>query len=71
VVLPDLPIAVLTQPVDSGDSATLRAYFAHALHEGQQHTIALGYAPLPGLVVRALDARLDQLEPRQPRASRP
>jgi phosphate transport system substrate-binding protein len=192
VVLPDLPISVLTQPVNSGDSATLRAYFAHALpagagpqpawtgkveadplaliesvrridgaiayldaaqarrtdlfiasvrnrdgafvqpamrsithaavgvrlpddfrasivdargleayplasfthavisvrlpetrrrtvldflrwvlHEGQQHTIALGYAPLPGLVVRALDARLDQLEPRHPRASSP
>jgi phosphate transport system substrate-binding protein len=68
------PIASFTHAVISARLPETRrrsvlGFLRWVLHEGQQHTNALGYAPLPGLVVRALDARLDQLEPRQARAS--
>jgi phosphate transport system substrate-binding protein len=62
--------AVISVRLPESRRRTVLDFLRWVLHEGQQHTIALGYAPLPGLVVRALDARLEQLEPRQHRASR-
>lgn len=40
----------------------LFALLRWALRDGQRETPALGYAPLPGLVARALEARLEQLD---------
>lgn len=64
------PIASFTHAIVDGRLPAARrqavtGFLRWVLHEGQQQTIALGYAPLPGLVVRALDARLAQLEPPQ------